>query len=160
MRHRSLTRSALVAWFSLSAGGCGLLLVSGPPAGHESLEYFSCTESRALPMLDVIWGGLSLAGLGIVVSDEDESDEDESGENELDDDDTKAVIGIAVASVALSSWAAYRGKKKVDACRDAKLHLAQRSGEAAELARVKIQSDSTRSEESPRTTPAFIGARR
>ena len=156
MHQRPLARYAVVVWLSLSAGGCGFLLVSGPPAGHESLEYFNCTESKTLPMLDVMWGGLNLAGLGLIVSDENgsdengsdetESDETESGEDQFDDDDANALIGVAVASVALSAWAAYRGMKKVDACREAKLHLAQRSGEAAELARAMIQADSTRSE--------------
>lgn len=50
MSNRSLVRCALVACLSLSTGGCGFLLVEGPPSGHEDLEYFTCTDYKLGPL--------------------------------------------------------------------------------------------------------------
>jgi hypothetical protein len=58
-----------VIWFTVVSlllvslpSGCSFLFVKGPPAHHAQLQSFDCSESNALPVLDVIWAGLN--GIG------------------------------------------------------------------------------------------------
>ncbi len=60
MRYGPIMRGSLIAWLTFSAGGCSFVFVSGPPLGHEELEYFTCTESNSVPVLDVLWAGLDV----------------------------------------------------------------------------------------------------
>ena len=116
-----LIRLALVAWLALSASGCGLVFVEGPPSNHPSLDYFTCTESKVLPTIDAIGFGLNVWGLGQYFADPD------AYPNVTSD----AVIASVGWSVALAlGWVL--GEKKVDKCREARLEFAERSREAAE----------------------------
>ena len=117
---RTNIRIALVAFLALSASGCGLLFVEGPPTNHETLDYFTCTESKTLPTLDFVWGALNAAGLGLYLADPDAYD--------VSNGAVAATVGWIVFSVAAS----VEGGKKVDKCREAKLEFAERSREAAE----------------------------
>ena len=57
---RGLVAGALAGVLALPIHGCGFLLTQGPPAGHRRMDHFSCTESNAAPVLDVVWGGFML----------------------------------------------------------------------------------------------------
>ena len=66
--YRNNTASRLIRivflWsLPMATGGCGLMLVQGPPAGHEQMESFSCTQGDAGPVVD-----LMLAGVGGVMA--------------------------------------------------------------------------------------------
>ncbi len=37
---------------------CSFLFVHGPPAGHERMQYFDCSTSNVLPVLDAVYAGL------------------------------------------------------------------------------------------------------
>lgn len=94
------------------ATGCGFLFVNGPPENHEKLPYFSCTESNAGPILDVVWAGiqgLALAGNA------------NNGNGSL--------AAVNVAWIVVSGAASYVGFDKTSRCRDAKLQLAMRQGQ-------------------------------
>jgi len=62
---------ALAVMLVATTGGCGLLIVKGPPVGHEQMDYFTCTEGDAGPILDLVWGGLNIAGALVCASDPD-----------------------------------------------------------------------------------------
>ena len=97
-----------------AASGCGFLFTHGPPTGHEQLEYISCTESDAGPILDLVWGGLNVLGAIAIASSPDEYDHP----------------GLAVASGigwgVLSGFSAASGFKKSSSCKAARQALAQR----------------------------------
>ena len=59
-RKRFASRLTAIAFLGLvpaATGACGFIFSHGPPVGHEQMEYFTCTESNAGPIVDVIWGG-------------------------------------------------------------------------------------------------------
>jgi hypothetical protein len=66
-----LTTLALAILFAATTEGCGLLIVKGPPVGHEQMEYFTCTEGDAGPIIDLVWGGLNVVGALVCASDPD-----------------------------------------------------------------------------------------
>jgi hypothetical protein len=111
-----------------AASGCGFIFTHGPPTGHEQLEYIPCTENDAGPILDIVWGGLNVAGAVIIASDPDAYDN----------------AGVSVASGlgwgVLSSFSAASGFKKVSACKGARQALAQRQA-ARGTAPVTIAND-------------------
>lgn len=41
---------------------CGFVFSQGPPTGHEQMESFTCTESNAGPILDIVWASLNVLG--------------------------------------------------------------------------------------------------
>ena len=102
---------SLLALMPFTAG-CGFLFSHAPPEDHEQLDYFTCTESNAGPIIDVIWGSLNvLAGLAAA------SDPEFYGE------------GAAVAYLSwgvLSAAAAGVGFNKSKKCKAAKRALAAR----------------------------------
>ena len=106
---------------ALSASGCGLLFVESPPPNHPDLEYFTCTESKALPMVDGIVFALNTFGLTQYFADPDA----------YPDVTSDALIAPIVWTVALLLGSVL-GAKKVDKCREARLEFAERSREAAE----------------------------
>jgi hypothetical protein len=61
-----MTRSAVafgpLVPLILATTGCSLLFVHGPPDGYQEMESFSCTESRVLPILDVVEVGANIYG--------------------------------------------------------------------------------------------------
>ncbi|HSS37825.1 MAG TPA: hypothetical protein VLT58_03550, partial [Polyangia bacterium] len=38
---------------------CSFLFVHGPPPDHDRLQYFDCSSSNVLPVLDALYGGLA-----------------------------------------------------------------------------------------------------
>lgn len=107
---RAMTIS-LLALLPLTTG-CGFLFSHAPPEDHEQLDYFTCTENNAGPIIDVIWGSLSvLAGLAAA------ADPDYYGE---------AAAVIYLSWGVLSGAAAGVGFNKSKKCRAAKRALAAR----------------------------------
>jgi len=97
-----------------AASGCGFIFVHGPPADHERLEYISCTESDAGPILDIVWGGLNVVGALTVAS----------SPSDYENPDLAITSGLAWGVV--SSFSAASGFKKTSACKRARQALAQR----------------------------------
>ena len=105
---------ALGSFVLATSGACGFLFSKAPPEGHEQLEYFTCTESDAGPIIDIIWGGLNVLGALTVASDP----------NAYQDPNTTIAIGLAWGGV--STAAAVTGFNRSKKCRAAKALLAQR----------------------------------
>jgi hypothetical protein len=99
-----------------SVTGCGFILTQGPPEGHAQMDYFSCTESNAGPIIDIVWGGLNVLGALVVAADP----------GDYRDSDAAIVGGLLWG--ALSGSAAAVGFGKTRRCRSAKQQLAQRLG--------------------------------
>ncbi len=122
MKRRSpLSHASTVACMvllPLSASACGFIFSHGPPEGHENMTYFSCTESNAGPILDIIWGALNVLGAISVASDP----------SSYDSPDQTIAVGLAWGAV--SAPAAAVGFNKSRRCRDAKQQLAARQAHA------------------------------
>ena len=122
MKRRSpLSHASTVACtvlLPLSASACGFIFSHGPPEGHENMTYFSCTESNAGPILDIIWGALNVLGAISVASDP----------SSYDSPDQTIAVGLAWGAV--SAPAAAVGFNKSRRCRDAKQQLAARQAHA------------------------------
>ena len=116
MGYRPIMQCSVIAWLTFSAGGCSFVFVSGPPLGHEELEYFTCTESNSVPVLDVLWAGLNASSLAAGAS------SSPSG----------AVVGVSLGWVALSGFSAWTGFKRVNECRAARIELARRTAPAVD----------------------------
>jgi hypothetical protein len=104
----------LLVLASLTASGCGFILTGGPPAGHATMPYFSCTESKAGPTVDAVWAGLNLVGALFAITDA----------GEIQNRTEATVVGLSWG--ALSGTAALVGFRKVERCRAAKLEWAKR----------------------------------
>jgi len=106
---------ALLGLFAAAASGCGWFFTHGPPAGHQSMSSFSCTESPAGPVLDgigFVWftiNGQINAQHGYVAA-------------------TAIDAGLTVALV----WSAFDGAMKVRNCRAAQAQLAARLAAGAQ----------------------------
>lgn len=109
--------------------GCGFLFVHGPPADHATQPYFSCTESNAGPILDLVWAGLNIGG-AIDAQNHPENYQGGSG---------ATTVGIVWAVVSTS--AAIVGFNKVKKCQAAKREQAQR------LMQQQTHADSARAQE-------------
>jgi len=112
MKHAVL----VVAFLSLVLSGCGFVLTKGPPTGHEQMTGFTCTESDAGPILDVVWAALNVLSAAVVASDPDA----------FVNSDLNVVLGLAWG--AFSTFSAASGFSKSKQCRRALLLLAQRQG--------------------------------
>src|SRR5436190_17333986 len=62
-------RVLLLALLCALLTGCGFVLTKGPPTGHEQMLAFSCTESNAGPILDIVWGSLNVLGAATAAAD-------------------------------------------------------------------------------------------
>jgi hypothetical protein len=109
-----MKRTSCLALCALSLSGCGFIFSHGPPAGHENLQYFSCTESNTGPILDIVWAGLNVIGALTVAGDP----------SSYDHPDETVAVGLAWGVV--SSSAAAVGFNKSKKCRAAKQQLAAR----------------------------------
>lgn len=49
---------AVVGACALGSGGCSYLFVDGPPQQHKQLPYFTCSRSKAWPVVDSVIGGV------------------------------------------------------------------------------------------------------
>ena len=117
---RSTVRAAttvVIAGPLLLNSACGLIITQAPPAGHQSLAYFSCSESTAGPVIDIVWGGLNVLGGLLATSDPS------SPFYNVNPGQTRSV-GLAWG--VLSGASAAVGFGKVKRCREAKRQLAER----------------------------------
>ena len=102
--------------------GCSFLAVNGPPRNHETMTSFECTESRATPIMDGLFGGLYLVSALTLRGEEPVW---ASGE---------AWVQIAgLAPAGLHGVSAVVGFVRVNDCRAAREALARRSGELVRL---------------------------
>jgi hypothetical protein len=109
---------ALALSFSLPLSACSFVFVSGPPPQHEQLPYFSCTESRVAPVLDVIFAVLQGANFLLAATQSDEAwAENFDGDPPLERGTAIPVYGIATL---LAAGGAYYGFSRTAACRDAR----------------------------------------
>jgi hypothetical protein len=113
-----MRRIVLVLALALSVGGCSFVFVSGPPPQHEQLPYFSCTESRVAPILDLVFGILQGANFLFAAGSSDERwAENFDGDPPIQ---RTTAIPIYAAVALLSAGGAYYGFTRTAACRDAK----------------------------------------
>src|SRR5256885_11593650 len=98
----------------VTSSSCGFILTQAPPQNHEQLTYFSCSESNAGPIIDVIWAGLNV--LGALAASSNPNSYDNPGQIEA--------VGLAWGVV--SGSAAAVGFGKTSRCRAAKRPLAER----------------------------------
>lgn len=111
--------AVLLAAVVLGTSGCGYIFVNGPPENHEQMNYFSCTESDAGPVLDAVWAGLNAAGAVAIAVDPDEY------EYNYDVSSTTGIL-VGTAWTIFSGSAAMTGFHKTQNCREAKRALADR----------------------------------
>jgi hypothetical protein len=108
----------IVLVLALVVGGCSFVFVSGPPPQHEQLPYFSCTESRVAPILDLVFAILQGANFVVAVGSSDQRWADN-----FDGDppfERTTAIPLYAAVAALAAGGAYYGFTRTAACRDAK----------------------------------------
>ena len=111
-----LTMCALLGSLPMATGACGFIFSHAPPEGHDQMEYFSCTESNAAPIVDVIWGGLNvLAALAAIQGPGPEPVVSRGG-----------YVAFTLSWGLLSGAAASVGFSKSRKCRAAKRALVQR----------------------------------
>jgi hypothetical protein len=119
----------LAAMFALLPA-CSFAFVSGPPANHAELPYFTCTESRVVPVLDTLWTTLMALD---VISFAATTDADWAKANDCHAGDANcpvisrngAMVIDAVLGVAGAAGMIY-GYSKTSACRSAKAEAAAR----------------------------------
>ena len=130
MLSRSMTRWVLLVPLCLAMGSCSLLFVHSPPPGHQAMDSFSCAESKVLPRLDYAGAFLALGAAAIVSPTETVSESVFFGTvTTTSGSATNAALGFGGAVLlGVSGWV---GGRRVEACRAAKLELAERNGAAA-----------------------------
>lgn len=109
-----LRATALILLVSTSLSGCGFLFTKRPPAGHENMDSFSCTQSKTGPLLDIIGASISaVVVLGIIVNKEEVPNEGEA-------------IAFWTGVGIVSGLSARSGYGKTAECREARQRLAER----------------------------------
>ena len=98
----------------VAISSCGFIMTQAPPQNHEQLTYFSCTESNAGPIIDIIWAGLNVLGAVSVAGDP----------NSYNNPGQVEAVGFTWGVV--SGAAAVVGFGKTSRCRAAKRQLAER----------------------------------
>lgn len=107
----------LIGSLSLTQAACGFLFSHGPPTGHEQMDYFSCTEGNAGPIIDVIWASLNVLTALTIAVDPD---------SDFYYGDPNAAIASSLLWTVFSSAAAGVGFNKSKRCRAAKRQWADR----------------------------------
>jgi hypothetical protein len=123
MSCRSFRNLVLIACVSLPGAGCSMVLVHGPPSGHEDLGSFTCSEGVILPALD---GGVAAASAVILAT-------SASGSSSSESDAVSKGIGTLVGLGGLVLWggSSIVGLNRVSNCKAAQSELAKRSRAAA-----------------------------
>jgi len=144
------SRVAAILLLPLSAS-CGFILSHGPPAGHERMEYFSCTESNSGPIMDIIWGGLNLA-LYLAFASDPTPDVSRGG-----------AIAVGLAWGVFSGSAAGVGFNKSKKCRVAKQQWAQRRAQGGVVPQPQTDAPAGETVQavvvSPQTDTVSVGER-
>ena len=113
----------LLGLLPLLLPGCGFVFSQGPPTGHEQMESFTCTESNAGPILDIVWASLNV--LGALGAASDPSAYENSGE----------IVAVGLGWGVFSSFSAASGFNKSKQCKLALRQLAERQGPEEECRR-------------------------
>ena len=106
----------LVGLLSIGSSACGFIFSHGPPDGYEQMASFDCTTENTGPILDLVWGGLNVAGALAAAS------------NPAQYQNSGQIVTVGLAWGVVSGVAAGTGFSKSSRCRAAKLQLAQRQG--------------------------------
>ena len=118
---RSLVRITLLCVLPLTSTACAWILVNGPPPNHERLNFFTCSQSRVTPGLDLVWSGFMVLGAVAVLA---------ASDAEVERDFGYGNKGLAIGTYAgwgvLTGLSAASGFKKVGQCRDATALLMER----------------------------------
>lgn len=104
--------------------GCSFAFVSGPPPNHRQLPYFSCTESRLVPILDTVFTALEAANLGLAIHDSPSEWDARFGSTPHLSRNSSIPFYIALA--ALGGGGMYYGYSRVSACESARGELMMR----------------------------------
>ena len=123
MSIRTSIKVTCVALLPAMMGGCGFVFTHGPPLGHEQRASFSCTESNAGPILDVVWAGLTVTSAISVASNPDHYSY------------PGAAIGTLVAWAGVSTLAAVTGFGKTKRCKAARQQLGARNAQLRNVGR-------------------------
>jgi len=121
---RTSIKVTCVALLPAMMGGCGFVFTHGPPANHEQLDYISCTESNAGPILDVVYGSLNLLGSIAVATDQSYTQEQ-----------ANQIIAGGVVWAGFSTVAAITGFGKTKRCKAARQQLAARQAQLRDVGR-------------------------
>lgn len=110
------TTTAITLLLTISLGtSCSAVFSTPPPPNHESLPYFTCSDSYALPAVDTLAGVVdTLGGLAAVAA-------DEGGE-------TAGLGALALILGAVHFASASHGTTNTNSCREAMAKWAQRMG--------------------------------
>jgi hypothetical protein len=114
--HRPSVLMALCAIFFIAgSAGCSLLFVDGPPERHRQLPYFTCSTSKAWPVVDTIFAAsYAVATAGVLSA-------------ETNDSSSKASAALVpAAAAALMTASAFYGYGKTSSCREATDELQMR----------------------------------
>lgn len=102
----------------LTTFGCGFLLTTAAPDNHESLPYFTCTESNVGPGIDAGLAGLSALNIPFVLA-----------SDYYTDDEKNLSVALSVGWAVFLGSSAVVGFNKTKGCREAKIALYSRMGE-------------------------------
>lgn len=112
---------AVLGSLPVTTGACGFVLTRGPPAGHEQMDYFTCTDGNAAPIIDVVAAGLSvLTAITAAVSPYGDGESDTAGPSRGFYVAYFGVLGVALGTSGMV------GFNKTKKCRAAKRQLARR----------------------------------
>jgi hypothetical protein len=106
---------AILTALAISASGCSLLFVNGPPQNHRTSSFFGCTSSNTIPIVDTAFAVGAVLGAASVGSDGYST----SGTR------TTGAITYGAAAALLAGSAVY-GFSKTSACREAQAELVAR----------------------------------
>ena len=109
-------RIGVITACCVQVAACGFLFTKGPPNDYESMNYFTCSEGRVGPTLDLVWAGLNLAGAAV-------AKDDNANSSNLS---ASQIRTIGVTEALLWGVSGFVGYSKVSNCRDAKQELADR----------------------------------
>lgn len=128
MRSLSLCESAgdsgidevvILSLYLAGVGGCSFVLVDGPPAQVPAGEYPRCTESKTVPVIDLIIAGITAsAGLEMLLA------------RRTFEGSVGTTIGIAALAVAaVSAPSGWVGLRRTRECRRLRNDVRDRRGD-------------------------------
>lgn len=132
---RGAVRATVLMACAAITSGCSFFLAKGPPPDHAERPYFYCTDTRTVPVIDLM--GVGFYGLIGVVG--------------ATNNDAGAVVGLALGG--LHTVGAFVGFQAVDRCREARVEQAARSAERDLAPDRSPSSHGPRPQERPPKTP-------
>jgi hypothetical protein len=125
MNGRTSIKAICVFLLPTFAGACGFVFTHGPPAGHERMNYISCTEGNLGPILDVAWASLAAVTILKTAANPD----DVSPAIFAPTPGRDLVIGIMAVEAGIYTLAAVTGFGKTKRCKAARQQLATREAQ-------------------------------